>query len=98
MTCTMNMDALSAKVRDLVARNIPAVQVVRVNSEPIVDSTGDDSLGIGVVLSARPEDQSAKYAAVVDQLRTWLAEQEDERFPYIEFITEQEETELQQAE
>ncbi|MBV8799320.1 MAG: hypothetical protein JOY77_08710 [Alphaproteobacteria bacterium] len=94
----MKMEALSAKVRDLVARNIPSVHVVRVSSDPIVDSTGDDSLGIRVVLDARPADQSSKYATVVDQLRTWLAEQEDQRFPYIDFITEQEEQELQQAE
>jgi hypothetical protein len=34
---------------------------------------------------------------MVDQLLTWLAAKSDRRFPYMDFVTEQDERELQQA-
>jgi hypothetical protein len=93
----MDVAELDAVVRNLVSRNMPSVKVVKVTYEEAFDSEGDESIFIRVLMHKRPPKAYSKYAEVVDQLRTWLAGKGDNRFPYVEFVSEQDEKELQRA-
>jgi hypothetical protein len=94
----MEMDELKSAVQEIVTRNMPSMKIVRINSEDGFDSDGDESLFIRVVMRSRPSREASRYPEVVDQLRTWLATKDDRRFPYMDFVTEEDERELQQTE
>ena len=87
------------QVEHLLARNTPELDVARVRVKEIVDSSGDPSLDVRVILRRRPERRDVQRTwAVSDQFRTWLAEHGDERFPYFEYLTEEEERDLAKTE
>jgi len=89
---------IKAEVGTIVRRNMPSVDVVRIDPKPVTDSDGEPSLRITVVVRQHPpRDESRKLSDVVDQFRTWLAKRDDDRFPYFRLISEQEERELQQT-
>jgi len=84
-------------VESILHRTLPSLRVVRIEASEIIDTSGDESLDVKVVVRERPSRELARRTAdVVDQLRTWLAERQDERFPYFHLTTEREEAELAQ--
>jgi hypothetical protein len=92
-------DEISGRLKEIVKRTVPLLDVVRVETIPYLDSTGDPSYAAKVIIRRRlgPEEMQ-KMPQVVDQLRTWMASKDDDRFPYVRVITEDEERELQALE
>jgi hypothetical protein len=89
------IDEVKSETRAILARVIPPIQIVRIEATEAPDSGGENSLWLKIVVRRRPlRDDARKMPRVVDQLRSWLASRKDDRFPYVELITEKEEEEL----
>jgi hypothetical protein len=90
-----DLKAYARQIEELLSSNYPDLRVATVRIREITDSIGDPSLDITVLLQERPEriDQEKTWRAM-DQFRTWLANRDDDRFPYYRFLTEDEEREL----
>lgn len=83
------------EVKHLLDRNYPELDVARVDVRDIIDSAGEPSLDVIVILRRRPAKRDIERNwQVMDQFRTWLAGRNDDRFPYFRFLTEQEERDL----
>jgi hypothetical protein len=88
---------VTAAVEHILARTLPSLRIIRIEATDLIDTSGDESLDVKIVVGERPSRELArKTADVVDQLRSWLAEQHDSRFPYLHLTTEREEAELAQ--
>lgn len=94
------IDTLKTEVSRIIRANIPAIQLLRIDITEGADSDGQQSIWINAIIKTRPlepREMARKSSMVVDQLRTWMTSYDDERFPYFDFLTEQDEQELQQA-
>ncbi len=60
------------------------------------DSDGQPSIDVRIVFRNGPAKDEMRYERhrLVDDLRTWLAMEGDDRFPYFSFLTEKDEKEL----
>ena len=85
-------DKINQIVREIATANLTPYTSGRVVNEPTTDSVGQDALKITIVIA--PDAASKiKGDAVVDtlvQIRDRLREEGDERFPIIEYATEEE--------
>lgn len=94
------IDELKIEIDRIIRSAIPSIDIVRIDAVDRADSDGQRSVFITAVIRERPLDPrglARKSSIIVDQLRTWMDEHGDERFPYFDFMTEQDEQELQQA-
>jgi hypothetical protein len=90
-----SIEDTQTEVTQLLKAKLPKADVARVDVTDTIDSDGEPSLNIWIVFKARPPKSDMRQAkAIVDELRTWLANHGDERFPYFSFVTEQDEKEL----
>jgi hypothetical protein len=87
-------------VGDLLASGFPKSGRARIDVRETLDSGGDPSLKIRIVFTDKPaaDEMRDQRIRVVDELRTWLAKNSDDRFPYISFTTEQDEKDKELAE
>jgi len=93
-----DLDELKAQTELILARIFPAVEIRTIEADETLDSGGDESLRITIVVRQRPPRAEAqKMSNVVDQLRSWLAAKGDDRFPYVKLLSEAEERRLQHA-
>lgn len=92
-------DEMKVEIQRLFGEKIPSAQIVHLEIDPIIDSAGESSLRIKVVVRRRPpREESKRLIEVVDLFRTWLVNHDDERFPYFRLLSEDEERHLQQVE
>jgi hypothetical protein len=92
-----DVEQLRRETRSIVERVSPSIDVLRIDAEEMVDSAGDISLQVTVLVKQRPSHTARFVSNVVDQLRSWLVSKRDDRFPYVNLITESEERELQRV-
>jgi len=86
-----------AEVGQLLKQKLPKAEVARIDVREQPDAEGQPSFYIYVVFRSSPSrDELRQTNTLVDQLRTWLGQKGDERFPYFSFITEKDEKELSQ--
>jgi hypothetical protein len=85
-------------VAEILGQTMPSAEVARVNARPMIDSDGEKSLSITVIVRERPNGEEAvRLVEVVDKFRTWLLSYDDDRFPYFRLRSESEEREIQEA-
>ncbi len=96
----LNDPQLRKLTGDIVHGRLPAVELLRVLTEPTTDSEGNDALRITLVLTHEAVDsltgeQTLKLLVDIQQA---ILGQGDERFPIIEYATEDDlrEEELQE--
>lgn len=90
--------AAKKEVAAIVRRVMPSVVIARIDSKSILDSDGEKSLSITIIVrDLPPKEESVKLVEVVDLFRTWLVKHGDERFPYFRLMSEQDEREIQHA-
>jgi hypothetical protein len=91
----IDISKAQVELRQIIGRIVPSANIARIDIQPATDSSGEPSFRIRVVLKGRlGKEAMRKIGTVVDEFRTWLAKQDDERFPYFDFITEQDELDL----
>ncbi len=91
------LDDVKAAVGEIVHTMLPSVAIIRVDAQDRADSDGQRSLFITVIIDQRPLDprRFARISnGIVNQLRGWLTGHDDDRFPYFDILTEQDEKEL----
>jgi len=89
---------MEGKIGEILGRIMPAAVVERIEARAMVDSVGENSLSIKVIVRERPPEQEvARLFEVVDEFRTWLASRDDERFPYFRLLSRAEEREIQEV-
>ena len=94
------IDELKVELGRIIQANIPTIKLIRIEATEGSDSDGQQSLWIKAIIRTRPlepREMAQKSNAVVDQLRTWMTKYGDERFPYFDFLTEQDEKEIREA-
>ncbi len=94
------VDALKSEASRIILANIPGITLLRIDISEGADSDGQQSLWINALIKTRPlepREMARKSSVIVDQIRTWMTQYGDERFPYFEFWTELDEQELQEA-
>ena len=94
------IDELKVELERIIRSIIPSIDIIRIDADDRTDSEGQRSLFITSVIKKRPLDPrelARRTSKIVDQLRTWMSGHDDDRFPYFDFLTEQDEQELQQA-
>jgi hypothetical protein len=92
MSGMLDLDTIKLFSTEIAKANFGAENVVRVESEPTVDSQGEEALDVLVVL-APGVAENFTGAEVVDtlvQISAKLMEAEDERLPIIRYATEEE--------
>jgi hypothetical protein len=93
-----NENEMKVKATEIVEKIMPSAKVVRVDAGPMIDSDGEQSLSVAIVVRERPaSEETARLVEVVDRFRTWLVSQGDDRFPYFRLRSESEERELREA-
>jgi len=95
----VNAQQARTQVAELLKVRFPTSPVSRVDVQESVDSHGQPSLDVWVVFRSRPAREEMRYAKprVIDELRSWLSKNADERFPYVTFVSEREDRELQHS-
>lgn len=94
------IDELKTEVDRIIRSAIPSIDILRIDAADRTDSDGQRSVFIMAIIRERPLDPRSlarKSNIIVDQLRAWMDKRDDQRFPYFDFMTEQDEQELQQA-
>ncbi len=89
-------EALPEAILVSARRHAPKLSVARIVVEPKVDSLGDDSLRVVLILRKRPADPvlfREQLLRVIDETRGMLAAEGDLRFPYFEVTSEKDEKE-----
>jgi hypothetical protein len=90
---------IEIEARTILSRIMPSLQIARLEAGDYFDWEGNEALSLKIVASQRPpREEASKMVVFVDQLRTWLALRDDERFPYVRLLTESEERDLLHAE
>jgi hypothetical protein len=85
------------QIRTLFRTYIKHVEVREVRISEKLDSDGADSLQVLVIFSEWPKNLSEfsqKKSRVIEGFRTWLAESNDERYPYFYFRSKADEREI----
>jgi hypothetical protein len=87
---------IKSEVKKLLKAKFPKTIVSRVDVEEASDADGQPSMNVLIVFKTRPPKHDMRYGkrGLVDELRTWLSKQADDRFPYFSFLTEKDEKEL----
>ena len=88
----INLERVSQISTDVAKANLGPQNVLRVVSEPTTDSEGDEALHLLIVI-APGLDEAVSDDAVVDtlvQIVDRLRDAGEERFPIIEYATEEE--------
>ena len=89
-----------AKAKDELVRllkaRFPKSKLSRVDVTEGSDSDGQPSIDVKIVFRHSPAKDEMRYERhrLVDDLRTWLTKEGDDRFPYFSFLTEKDEREL----
>lgn len=88
----LSADTISRITRDAVAKQVAVADLERVRTETTADSDGNEAVRITIVLTAHgvkslTGDQALDLLTEVQQR---LQHEGDERFPIIEYATEQE--------
>lgn len=92
-----DLTAAENELRNIVVRAFPRSEIVHASVEASLDSENEPSLVARVVLKQRPlQAEMRKTSQVVDEFRTWLSRNGDDRFPYFEVLSEEDERELSQ--
>lgn len=94
------IEDVRSAVAQIVQTELPSVEMIRVDAQDRFDSDGQRSLFITAIIKQRPlaPRQLARVSSsIVNQLRAWLGGHDDDRFPYFDFLTEQDEQELRDA-
>jgi hypothetical protein len=92
MFSMLDIEEVTKISSEIAKANLPPQGVVRVESEPTVDSEGQDALRLTIVVAPEAADRISGDA-VVDtfvQIHDRLRDAGDERFPIIEYTTEAE--------
>jgi hypothetical protein len=88
---------MNGKVAEIARRRLPSAEITRVSVQPYVDWYGENSLSATILVRERPpQDEQARLAEIVDEFRTWLGQHDDDRFPYFQLLSEQDEKELEE--
>jgi hypothetical protein len=88
-------EALKKELVKILRQKMPSVHVVGVNSSSMTDSSGEAGVAITIVTRQRPpRDEAPRLIEVVDDIRTWLINRDDQGFPYVRLLTEDEAREV----
>lgn len=80
-----------AELQQLLRRDLPAAEVVRIDLREVEDRGGEHCLNAKIVFKQRPpEGDMEKANAVMEEFRNWLVLRDDCRFCYFSLVTEQE--------
>ena len=88
----LDLEEVTKISSEIANANLPPRGVVRVESEPTVDSEGQDALRLIIVVAPEAADRISGDAVVdtLVQIHDRLRDAGDERFPIIEYTTEAE--------
>jgi len=92
----VTIEQAKSEVASLLKTRFPKSAPARIDVAAATDSDGEPSIGITVVFRGNPAKEEMRYARprLIDDLRTWLTKNDDNRFPYFSFLTEKDEKEL----
>jgi hypothetical protein len=92
MFSMLDLEEVTQISSEIAKANLPPQGVVRVESEPAVDSAGQDALHLIIVVAPEAADKITGDAVVdtLVQIHDRLRDAGDERFPIIEYTTEAE--------
>jgi len=92
----VTVEQAKSEVVSLLKMRFPKSVPSRIDVAARTDSDGEPSIEITVIFRGNPAKEEMRYARprLIDDLRTWLAKNHDDRFPYFSFLTEKDEKEL----
>ena len=92
MSAMLDLEQVTQISSEVAKANLPPQGVVRVQSEPTVDSQGQDALYLTIVVAPEAADRVSGDAVVntLVQIHDRLRDAGDDRFPIIEYTTEAE--------
>jgi hypothetical protein len=88
----LDLEKVTQISSEVAKANLPPQGVVRIESEPTVDSEGNDALHLMIVVAPEAADKITGDAVVdtLVQIHDRLRDAGDDRFPIIEYTTEAE--------
>jgi hypothetical protein len=82
------------EIEKLLKAQFPQAELDRIEFQEAPDFDGEPSIFVTVYFKDRPSrDEMREAIHIVDKFRTWLANREDDRFPYFRYLTEREKAE-----